>query len=84
MQAKHLRPYAQKLLCFAKKAEAGETSALNLLKGRIHTKKAEKKLLVDLMPRIKQTTGSFIQIKNLGVRRKGDNAPMSEISIVGN
>ena len=76
MQAKHLKPYAQKLLKFAKKAEAGKKSPLNLLRGRIHTKKAEKKLLVDLVPRIKHIRGGLIDLKEKGERRKGDNAPL--------
>jgi len=46
------------------------------LRGRIHTKKAEKKLLVDLVPRIKHIRGGLINLKETGERRRGDNAPM--------
>jgi ribosomal protein L17 len=36
------------------------------------------------MPRIKYLKGGFINVKNLPEKRKGDNAPMAEISIKGN
>lgn len=72
------------MLNFAKRAEAGQKSPLNLLKGRVHTKKAEQKLLLDLIPRIKHIQGGFINISQLKYRRRGDNAPMVELSIKGN
>ncbi len=72
------------MLVFARKAAQGQKSALNLLKGRVHTKKIEQKLLVDLIPRIKNIQGGFIQIKDLGITRRGDNASMVQIYIKGN
>lgn len=71
-------------MIFAKKAYHKQRSPINLLQGRVHTKKSEKKLLVDIMPRVKKTRGGFIVVKDLNERRKGDNAPMVSIYIKGN
>lgn len=76
--------HGEKLLVFAKKAEAGQTSPLNLLKGRVHTNRAYTKLLVDIIPRIKHLKGSLINMRDLHINRRGDNAPMVQVSIKGN
>lgn len=52
-------------MLLAKKAYRKQRSPLNLLKGRINTKKAEKKLLVDILPRVKTIRGGFIVVKDL-------------------
>ena len=57
---------------------------MNLLKGRIHTRKAYDKLLLNLIPRIKNTTNGFISVTKVLHRRRGDNAPMVQVSIKGN
>lgn len=64
-QAKHLKVHAERLMIFAKRAYNKQKSPLNLLKGRINTKKAEKKLLVDILPRVKAVRGGFIVVKDL-------------------
>lgn len=79
-----MRSHGEKLLNFARKAESGKTSPLNLLKGRVHTEKAYTKLLVDIIPRIKHLEGNFLNFKDLHIKRKGDNAPMVQVSIKGN
>ena len=40
--------------------------------------------MLDLIPRIKNIRGGFMQISQLKYRRKGDDAPMVELSIKGN
>lgn len=46
MQAKRLAIAGNKLINFAKRAEKGATSPLNLIKGRVVTEQVMKKLLM--------------------------------------
>lgn len=50
----------------------------------MHTEKIKTKLLVDLIPRIKNYRGGFTLIRDLNQRRKGDNAPMVQLCLKGN
>lgn len=68
----------------AKKAERGQTSPLNLLKGRLYTREAEQKLILDLIPRIKHFRGPLINISRVVHTRRGDGADLVRISIKGN
>ncbi len=51
-QAKRLVVKANKLINFAKRAEKGATSPLNLLKGRVVTEQVMKKLLMETVPKL--------------------------------
>jgi ribosomal protein L17 len=84
-QAKHLRKAGNRLLCYARKAANGETSAINLLQGRVSTDKVKKKLLLNLIPRLRSVEGGdLVRVSRIFKRRRGDNAPMVKVSIVGN
>jgi hypothetical protein len=56
-----------------------------LLQGRVSTDKVEKKLLLNLIPRLRTVEGGdLVRISSIQKRRRGDNAPMVTVSIVGN
>ena len=49
------------------------------------TDKVEKKLLLNLIPRLRTVEGGdLVRISPIQKRRRGDNAPMVTVSIVGN
>lgn len=82
-QAKHLRLYGNKLFKFAKAAAAGQSSPKNLLKGRVDTKEAYTKLLLEIAPRLKDIKHNFIVVSKIFRKRRGDNAPLVTVSIKG-
>ena len=56
-----------------------------MLKGRVSTDKVEKKLLLDLIPRLRNVKGgNFVNVSKINHHRRGDNAQMVTVSIIGN
>ena len=69
---------------YARRAANGEASAMNLLQGRVSTDKVHKKLLLNLVPRLRTiTNGNFIRVSKIQRHRRGDDAPVVTVSIVG-
>ncbi len=57
---------------------------MNLLQGRVSTEKVHKKLLLNLIPRLRTVQGSnLVRVSSINHRRRGDNAPLVTVSIVG-
>ena len=57
---------------------------MNLLKGRVSTDKVHKKLLLNLVPRLRTIThGNFVRVSKIQHHRRGDNAPVVTVSIAG-
>lgn len=74
---------ANKLLHFAKKADKGFTSPKNLLRGRVTTEQVYKKLLMETVPRLENIPQNFVSVTKILRRRRGDNAPMVNVTIRG-
>lgn len=55
---------------------------MNLLKGRIYTEQAYKKLLMETVPKLENVNQNYVYIEKKPFRhRKGDNAPMVHVII---
>ena len=77
-KAKALRPYAEKLITFAKRGDIhARRQVLTVIrdKGVVHT------LFAEIGPRFAERPGGYTRITKLGPR-KGDNAPMASIELV--
>mgnify|MGYP002387283122 CR=1 FL=1 len=75
---------ANHLLKYARRAANGEKAPVNYLQGRVSTDKVHKKLLLNLIPRLRTYQGgSLIRVSKIQHHRRGDNAPMVTVSIVG-
>lgn len=77
-KAKRLRPYAERLVTFAKRGDlASRRRVLGLLsdKGVVHT------LFTEIGPGFAEREGGYTRITKVG-SRKGDNAPMAVIELV--
>ncbi|WP_062131559.1 50S ribosomal protein L17 [Demequina aestuarii] len=77
-KAKRLRPYAERLVTFAKRGDlASRRKVLGLLsdKGVVHT------LFTEIGPGFAERDGGYTRITKVGTR-KGDNAPMAVIELV--
>ena len=72
-----------KLFHFAKKAEKGFTSPINLLKGRVTTEQVYKKLLMETIPKLEHISQNYVTISKSLRYRRGDNAPMVWVTIKG-
>jgi ribosomal protein L17 len=70
-----------KLIHFAKKADRGFTSPMNLLRGRVTTEQAYKKLMMETVPKLENVPQNYVQIESWVKHRKGDNAPMVHVTI---
>lgn len=77
-KAKLLRPYAEKLITKAKSGTIADRR--NVLK-LVNNKDVVKHLFDNLAPQFKGREGGYTRIVKLE-NRKGDNAPMSQISLV--
>jgi large subunit ribosomal protein L17 len=78
-KAKALRPYAEKLITFAKRGDiAARREVLKVVTDRdvVH------KLFSDIGPRFADRPGGYTRILKMG-QRKGDGAPMARIELVG-
>ncbi|WP_084127891.1 50S ribosomal protein L17 [Demequina sp. NBRC 110055] len=77
-KAKRLRPYAERLVTFAKRGDlASRRRVLGILsdKGVVHT------LFTEIGPGFAEREGGYTRITKIG-NRKGDNAPMAVIELV--
>ncbi|RZS90381.1 LSU ribosomal protein L17P [Motilibacter rhizosphaerae] len=77
-KAKRLRPYAEKLITFAKKGDLAarrEVATVIRDKGVVHA------LFTEIGPRFANRPGGYTRIVKLGPR-SGDNAPMAVIELV--
>jgi large subunit ribosomal protein L17 len=78
-KAKRLRPLAEKLITFAKR---GDLHARRQVMTVIRDKDVVHKLFADIGPGFAARPGGYTRIVKVGPR-KGDNAPMAIIELVG-
>ena len=77
-KAKRLRPYAERIVTFAKRGDlASRRRVLGIIsdKGVVHT------LFAEIGPGFAEREGGYTRITKIGPR-KGDNAPMAVIELV--
>lgn len=77
-KAKELRPFAEKLITFAKR---GDLAARRQVLRDIPDRDVVAKLFHEIGPRFEERQGGYIRILKLGPR-KGDGAPMARIELV--
>src|SRR4029453_1871406 len=77
-KAKRLRPYAEKLVTFAKR---GDLHARRQVMTVIRDKNVIHHLFAEIGPRYANRPGGYTRITNVGPRR-GDNAPRAVIELV--
>jgi len=77
-KAKRLRPYAEKLVTFAKR---GDLHARRQVMTVIRDKDVIHTLFAEIGPRYENRPGGYTRITKVGPR-KGDNAPMAVIELV--
>jgi len=77
-RAKALRPYAEKLITRAKKADL---QARKMLIAELASEDSAKRLIEGIVPKLVARTSGYLRI-TASENRKGDNAAMSNISFV--
>ena len=78
-RAKRLQPLAEKLIT---KARRGDLHARRQVLSKLHNKATVAKLFEEIAPAIdKDREGGYTRVIKVG-NRKGDNAPLAEISLV--
>ena len=77
-KAKALRPYAEKLITFARR---GDLAARRQVLRDIPDRDVVAKLFTDIGPRFAERQGGYTRILKLG-QRAGDGAPMARIELV--
>jgi large subunit ribosomal protein L17 len=77
-KAKRLRPYAERLVTFAKR---GDLHARRRVLGIISDKTVVHELFTQIAPLVELREGGYTRITKTGFR-KGDNAPMAVIELV--
>ena len=77
-KAKRLRPYAERLITFAKR---GDLHARRRVLALIGDKSVVHELFTEIAPLVAEREGGYTRITKLGYR-KGDNAPMAQIELV--
>ncbi len=77
-KAKRLRPYAERLITFAK---TGDLASRRRVLGVISSKSIVHELFTDIAPAVANREGGYTRITKIG-NRKGDNAPMAVIELV--
>jgi large subunit ribosomal protein L17 len=77
-KAKRLRPFAEKLVTFAKR---GDLHARRQVMQTIRDKDVVHTLFAEIGPRYENRPGGYTRITKVGPR-KGDNAPMAVIELV--
>jgi large subunit ribosomal protein L17 len=78
-KAKEVRGVVERLITYGKK---GDLHGIRLAQRRIKDKTVLKKLFEDIAPGYKEREGGYTRIIKID-NRKGDNAPMSIIELVG-
>ncbi|NYE95237.1 large subunit ribosomal protein L17 [Psychromicrobium silvestre] len=77
-KAKRLRPYAERLITFAKR---GDLASRRRVLGVISNKSIVHELFTDIAEAVEKRDGGYTRITKIG-NRKGDNAPMAVIELV--
>lgn len=77
-KAKLLRPYAEKLITFAKR---GDVQARREVLKDVTDRDVVHKLFSEIGPRFAERNGGYTRILKIG-QRKGDGAPMARIELV--
>lgn len=77
-KAKRLRPYAERIVTFAKR---GDLAARRKVLGIISDKSVVHTLFAEIGPGFAEREGGYTRITKIGPR-KGDNAPMAVIELV--
>jgi len=77
-KAKRLKPYAERLVTFAKR---GDLSSRRRVLGLISNKGIVHELFTDIAGAVANRDGGYTRITKIG-NRKGDNAPMAVIELV--
>lgn len=77
-KAKRLRPFAERLITFAKR---GDLHARRRVMSVIGDKTVVHVLFTEIAPLVEHREGGYTRITKLGYR-KGDNAPMAQIELV--
>ncbi|WP_323986650.1 50S ribosomal protein L17 [Microbacterium plantarum] len=77
-KAKRLRPYAERLVTFAKR---GDLHARRRVASVIGDKSVVHELFAEIAPLVAEREGGYTRITKIG-NRKGDNAPMAVIELV--
>ncbi|MFS0712981.1 50S ribosomal protein L17 [Microbacterium sp. 2P01SA-2] len=77
-KAKRLRPYAERLVTFAKR---GDLHARRRVATVIGDKSVVHELFAEIAPLVAEREGGYTRITKIG-NRKGDNAPMAVIELV--
>ncbi|MFV0633577.1 50S ribosomal protein L17 [Demequina sp.] len=77
-KAKRLRPYAERLITFAKR---GDLASRRRVLGIISDKGVVHALFAEIGPGFAEREGGYTRITKVG-NRKGDNAPMAVIELV--
>ena len=83
-KAKALRPYAEKLITKAKKAQDEgpmRVHRIRQIQGYLGDREMTHKLVNDVAPRYSERNGGYTRILKLG-SRDGDNAQMARIELV--
>jgi large subunit ribosomal protein L17 len=77
-KAKRLRPFAERLITFAKR---GDLHARRRVLAVIGDKSVVHELFTEIAPQVALREGGYTRITKIG-NRKGDNAPMAVIELV--
>lgn len=77
-KAKRLKPYAERLVTFAKR---GDLASRRRVLGLISNKGVVHELFTDIAQAVENRNGGYTRITKIG-NRKGDNAPMAVIELV--
>ena len=78
-RAKRLRPYAERLITFAKR---GDLASRRRVMGVIHDKSVVHTLFTEIGPSFAERNGGYTRIVRLGPR-KGDGAEQAMLELVG-
>ena len=82
-KAKHMRSTVEAIIAIAKRVVKTNRHCLKqTIKKIVRTRYAQEKLLTEIVPRVLLNNGSCTRIKYVK-NRKGDNAPISYIEIIG-
>src|SRR2546429_9130420 len=76
-KAKALRPYAEKLITFAKR---GDVAARREVLRVVPDRDVVHKLFSEIGPRFAERSGGYTRILKLG-QRQGDGAPMGRVEV---
>lgn len=79
VKAKFVKPFIEKLIT---KAKDNSFNSLRLLKSRLGSDEAIRKLVSEVAPTFKERNGGYTRIQRSGKIRKGDNSELAIIEFV--